>query len=530
MPLLNVTIDDASPLITYLPDGAWTPYVSNDAYDDGYTATGTQNASASIEFWGTWIMVKGSKNDYHGGYTVTLDGSYYRLNGSAPYPGSWKAPLFISDHLVLGLHTLTISNDEWLTLDIDSITWTCDVGGPNNTNSPLQTTVVDDTEKDSFTWLPHGSWDTNPKNLTMFSGQTGHSTSLANSYVNYTFSGDAVAIYGTTGPGHSRYSVRPPDRPAEAYTAGRDLFSSQVLLYFGGGFGAGNHTVTLVNEGPGLFQVDYAEVHAATLLSSTVPVSMSANSARPPGPTGSVIIRPDPDVRTAKGLSAGVVVAITFVALLFVFLIASLVFLLQRNKTLWFRLQRGYKVQSQFDIGTPPNGAVVPLPYSAPPLPMQSKANLMANDANDDDDDLDTRPLNRATTMESHLTASTLVAEAGSYATEQGGRRSSLKALRLVSRWGPNTPTSSVTNLHSPSTRHSASLRHLSLSPFTPRHPPRSPSTRHLLQEESQYYDPYAAAVAGIEEVPEDSIEEILRQPIRRNQPSTYQHWQSALP
>ncbi|KAJ7881169.1 hypothetical protein B0H13DRAFT_2049845 [Mycena leptocephala] len=515
MPLLNVTIDDASPLITYLPDGAWTPYVSNDAHDDGYTATGTQNASASIEFWGTWIMVKGSKNDYHGGYTVTLDGS--------PYP----------ETALRRLHTLTISNDEWLTLDIDSITWTCDVGGPNNTNSPLQTTVVDDTETAAFTWLPHGSWDTNPKNLTMFSGQTGHSTSLANSYVNYTFSvSDAVAIYGTTGPGHSRYSVRPPDRPAEAYTAGRDLFSSQVLLYFGGGFGAGNHTVTLVNEGPGLFQVDYAEVHAATL-SSTVPVSLSPNSASPvPGPTGSVIIRPDPDVITAKGLSAGVVVAITFVALLFVFLIASLVLLLQRNKTLWFRLQRGYKVQSQFDIGTPPNGAVVPLPYSAPPPPMRSKANLLANDANDDDDDLETRPLNRATTMESHLTASTLVAEAGSYATEQGGRRSSLKALRLVSRWGPNTPTSSVTNLNSPSTRHSASLRHLSLSSFPPppRHMPRSPSTRHLLQEESQYYDPYAAAVAGIEEVPEDSVEEILRHPIRRNQPSTYQHWQSALP
>jgi hypothetical protein len=53
------------------------------------------------------------------------------------------------------------------------ITWTCDVGGPNNTNSPLHTTVVDDTETAAFTWLPHGSWDTDPKNLTMFSGQTG---------------------------------------------------------------------------------------------------------------------------------------------------------------------------------------------------------------------------------------------------------------------------------------------------------------------------------------------------------------------
>lgn len=86
-------------------------------------------------------------------------------------------------------------------------------------------------------------------------------------------------------------------------------------------------------------------------------------------------------------------------------------FLLQRNKTLWYRLQRGYKVQSQFDAGTPPNGSVTPLPFSAPPPPMRSKSYLLQRD---DDDDFEAEPLNRAVTVESHLTASTLVADPGS--------------------------------------------------------------------------------------------------------------------
>jgi len=468
-------------------------------------------------------MVNGSKNDDHGGYTVYLDDFPYPLNGSAPYPGK-KAPIFNSNDLevplVEGPHTLTISNDEWLTLEIDSITWSCDVGGRKDTNSSLQTTTVDDTES-AFSWFPHESWDTNPSNLTMFSQKTGHSTSQANASVNYTFSGDAVAIYGTVGPGHSRYSVWPPDRPAQEFDAVRDTFSPQVLLYFGDRFGPGNHTVTLINEAPELFQVDYAVVHTVNApLISVVPSSLGPV----PSITGTPIISSDPDPPIHSGLSAGVIVAIIFAALLLVFLIAALLFLLQRNKTLWHRLQGGYKVQSQFDMGTPPNGSVTPLPFYAAQPPMRSKANLQR----DNDDDFEAQPLNRAFTMESHLTASTLVADAGSNTTRVGGQPFSLKALRLASRWGPGTPASSQTDFsRPPSMRHSASLRPLTLSPT--RHLSRSPSVRHLLQEESQYYDPYAAAVAGLEEVPEDSIEEVLRHPIRRNEPS-YHHWQTSLP
>jgi hypothetical protein len=78
--------------------------------------------------------------------------------------------------------------------------------------------------------------------------------------------GDAVAIYGTAGPGHSRYSVLPPGRSPQQFDAARGIPSSQVLMYFGDHFGPGNHTVTLVNDGPGLFQIDYAVVHTTNTL------------------------------------------------------------------------------------------------------------------------------------------------------------------------------------------------------------------------------------------------------------------------
>ncbi|KAJ7249563.1 hypothetical protein B0H12DRAFT_697428 [Mycena haematopus] len=156
---------------------------------------------------------------------------------------------------------------------------------------------------------------------------------------------------------------------------------------------------------------------------------------------------------------------------------------------------------------------------------MRSKGNLQRYNS---DDDYEAQPLNRAITTDSRLTASTLVAEVGS-----GSHRPfSLKALRLASRWGPGSPSSSQPHLsRTDSMRYSASTRRLTLSPPT-RHLSRSPSTRHLLQEESQYYDPHAAAMAGLEEVPEDSVEEVLRHPIRRTEPSisTYQHWQATLP
>ncbi|KAJ7708885.1 hypothetical protein B0H17DRAFT_1031164 [Mycena rosella] len=494
MPTLNVTIDDASPLIVYGAPGAWQQNSSNDAYNGGYTSTSNPYATATLEFTGTWVAVNGSKNMYHGAYNVSLDGYPHALNGWTSDDTSFQTEIFNSGPLESGPHTLIISNidSRWMTLDIDAITWSCDLGAPNASDVTLQNTTVDDTNQ-AFTYFPHGSWDMNPANVASFAQKTGHSTSLANASVNYTFSGDAVSIYGTTGPQNSQYTVLPGDRPPQMFTATRDVPSSKVLLYFGDQFGPGNHTITLVNQNPGgLLQIDYAVVHAVT----------SPSSSSAPGPTtssGTPYIPGQSDVPSPHAsLPAGAIVAIAFAALAFGFLVAALWLLLRRNKTLWMRLQRGYMVQSQFDVATPPNGAVIPLPFVASPRAGRSKT---LTPPIDDDESFEAPPLGRPVTMQS--TASTLVADHGSLMTQVN--RFSLKPLRLASRWGPGTPASSQAHLS------------------------RSPSARHLLREESEYYDPEAAAVQGIEEVPEHRVDDVLRHPIQRNEPSTYQ-WQSALP
>jgi hypothetical protein len=79
------------------------------------------------------------------------------------------------------------------------------------------------------------------------------------------------------------------------------------------------------------------------------------------------------------------------------------------------RLQRGYMVQSQFDSRGSASEST-PLTYNTPP-PARSKAVYqLAN--TDADDSFDPQPVNRANTNESHLSASTLVAEHGSVMTQ----------------------------------------------------------------------------------------------------------------
>ncbi|KAJ7095491.1 hypothetical protein C8R43DRAFT_265795 [Mycena crocata] len=500
------------------------PPVMPRALKKTYTETYFQYATATFQFQGSWVHVYGSRNLHHGNFTVQLDGANQAVNGSASPDMPFTTPIFMSGPLTPGGHELIITNNDWKTLDIDSITWGCDLGSDNDTDASVEQNRVDDTDH-AFTWFPSESWNKAASNLANVGDRTGQCVAcrcilciqihvrsqyhLSNQRLcKLHIFRDAVAIYGTTGPHNSQYSVQRSDEPPRVYTATRNVPSSHVLLYFGDGFGPGNNTVTMVNQSPGIFQIDYAVVHAVS--------SPTETSSASPAPTDNVPILPAPDPPNTP-LPAGAIAGIAIAAILFVSLIALLWFVLRRNKTLWMRLQRGYMVQSQFDTGTPPNGAVTPLPYSAPRNLRSKAAYFPVND----EESFEAPPLGRAVTsatMQSHLTASTLVADAGSYMTEIGHNRLSLKPLRLASRWGPGTPSSSQSHISGqPSNRPRSSTR------------PRSSSATHLLQGDSQPYDdPSASAIPGIEEVPEDQIDEVLREPIRRNH-SHYQ-WQSALP
>lgn len=70
---------------------------------------------------GNWIAVNGSRNPSHGKYTVNLDGTLYPSDGWTSEDTPFTESLFTSPALPHGNHTLIISNDEWTTLDIDSV-------------------------------------------------------------------------------------------------------------------------------------------------------------------------------------------------------------------------------------------------------------------------------------------------------------------------------------------------------------------------------------------------------------------------
>jgi len=131
------------------------------------------------------------------------------------------------------------------------------------------------------------------------------------------------------------------------------------------------------------------------------------------------------------------------------------------------------------------------------PYPRPAKIIPLPPD-DDDDESFEAGALSRAITMQS--TASTLVAQDGSNMSEARNSRSLLKPFRLMAR---GTPASSIT---------------------TPTQLSRYPSTRHLLREESQWFE------SDIPEEPEeDRIDEVMRYPMRRNEPSQDRggHWQS---
>ncbi|KAF9793502.1 hypothetical protein BJ322DRAFT_1035054 [Thelephora terrestris] len=261
--MVNVTLDDYSPVIDYSPrwvDGStadpyWKSYTNNGTY----TLTATYGASASLTFNGTAIWIYGARRSTHGQYNISLDGqlSYY----DDGYSGS---PLFQQVlFAAVGLdgtkpHTVSIINaytDPVAPyLDVDSIVY--QMGIPAGYQE-----VKQQDDASNFRYSASG-WSTNPENLASYDGGTGHSTSLGDAYVDYTFQGSHVELYGAVGPFGGLFTVQIDDGPLETLNATRSKFTPQIVLYQGSGLGPRNHTMRVTNapfSGQTL-SIDYAIV------------------------------------------------------------------------------------------------------------------------------------------------------------------------------------------------------------------------------------------------------------------------------
>ncbi|KAJ7065377.1 hypothetical protein C8F01DRAFT_743767 [Mycena amicta] len=174
MASINVTIQHSSPLIRY--SGDWS---QKDTIGGGFSWTESSGASATATFPAKWIQILGSRNKFHGAYTVSIDGKSYLRNGSTS-DDQLTTPIFNETLVDSGEHTTIITNTEWMTLNIDSIKFTCDIGSlDGSTSSSRLETTTNNASDPAFAYFPHGTWS-------MQSGL--HSTSEVNASVNYTFS------------------------------------------------------------------------------------------------------------------------------------------------------------------------------------------------------------------------------------------------------------------------------------------------------------------------------------------------------
>lgn len=283
MPSLITTIEDSSPVISYSGDGGsdWTAGTSNDSSidlysDSSYMFTQIANASFSFTFYGTGVQVYGAERADHGLYQVIIDIFQYpqtsgQLNGTERF----QTLLFQTTGLKNEMHVLRVVNLGNTTFDLDFITWETSIG--QDQESLLSSTFQD--SDPSFVYTPASAWNVNPGSIGSaaigtFNGGSAHVTSTAGAYVEYTFTGAAVELYGPVGPQGAPYTVQLDNGSTTNYTSFKQFNRPQTLLFQAGDLGSGAHTVRLTSEAgnSSLFLglgIDYALVFSTPSLKPT---------------------------------------------------------------------------------------------------------------------------------------------------------------------------------------------------------------------------------------------------------------------
>ncbi|KAF8180315.1 hypothetical protein K438DRAFT_1842273 [Mycena galopus ATCC 62051] len=348
MSTTNFTIDNVNPLIQYSPVGAWV--AGNDSadplghlYSNGGTfeTCTTQGSSATFTFNGTQVYLFGAKRANHGTYSVTLDDAETTCSGFSE--NAVFGPIFISDVLKAGLHTVTLTNQMENTtfpyVDLDYITWTTIM--PNDDESQ----IIEDTDP-SFTYSPALSWTTNISGLqlTGFSGNSGHATLTSGASVSVSFSGTFISLFGPVGPTISRYTAQLDGVEEGTFNGTQaEAYTSQELLYTATDLADEPHTLQLTLQLTGILAIDYVQVSPTStstaiagaasgsvsggLSSSTLGLASGSASAASTITTGAVAATKNSDSRVVGPAVGGAVGGASIIAIF-----AFLAFFISRRK------------------------------------------------------------------------------------------------------------------------------------------------------------------------------------------------------
>jgi len=314
----NLTIDDASPLISY--GGAWLDASASDTAGLAYNAntfhsTTAQGATATISFKGTGIEIYGGHKPTYGDYTITVDGKQI-ASGSASGPAVQQQLLGSAQGLQNGPHTAVLTSTG-AGMDIDWASVLAEVGPAG---SKTTATIVDDANS-AMTFA--GNWST--ASTSAYVNNTIHFSDTQGSAASLQFFGTGIAIFSTVSPNHANVQVSIDGETTLVQTQSSLMTAMhpQTLLYYTDNLEPAQHVLILTNpgatDGTGAFvDLDAVVVYnqGATAAGDTAPkantISNQANlsgSSQSGAKTGVVV-----------GAAIGVIIAVLAMLGLFFFL------------------------------------------------------------------------------------------------------------------------------------------------------------------------------------------------------------------
>ncbi|KIP02359.1 hypothetical protein PHLGIDRAFT_298614 [Phlebiopsis gigantea 11061_1 CR5-6] len=258
MPVYNLTIDDASPIILY--KGDWVDSLQSDPFLSSY-ANGTfhstnTSGNASFLFNGTAIYLFGAFRVNHGTYSVSLDNVTTSRKGFGD-PFKFQQNMFEQTGLGSGReHSVTLKGPPGGAapyVDLDYIVVT---QGDGNATTISNSKILGDTN-DAIQYHPQASWSAMASEQ---DGSTSHQTNIFNASVTISFHGNAVTLYGSTAPNHGLYEVSLDDAPAQTFNGSASVTRSGEILYLASGLTDGLHRVKMTNVDPAGQWLDFEGV------------------------------------------------------------------------------------------------------------------------------------------------------------------------------------------------------------------------------------------------------------------------------
>ncbi|PPQ87445.1 hypothetical protein CVT25_008181 [Psilocybe cyanescens] len=316
MASFNMTVEDSSPLITYAPAASWTDTPSNDplasSYSGGsYHTSAVQGATATISFTGTGLAIFGGHRSNYGTYSISVDGQTISSGNAQSSDSSTQQLLGSASGLPYGSHTAVLTNTGGNPIDIDWVDFEAQVGPPGTVSVKK---TFDDNDP-AITYLPSASdWQTNQNSA--FADGSLHFSSTTGASASITFSGDAVAVYGTVSPDHANIRMS-LDGQSQTLPGGSGGMASVVHpQWYGSDLGSGQHTLVLSgdtegNTGP---FIDLDSINVFDAVVSGSPASSVPPSTAPPS-TATTAIAAAADSTSSSSVTYSVVATAAAAAL-----------------------------------------------------------------------------------------------------------------------------------------------------------------------------------------------------------------------